>query len=320
MIGRVVLCLALATVAIPASATEPVTLSSPRWRATFDPDRGGSLLALAIARGGEWIDLVPDGRRPENGMRPASWLMLPYSNRIRDGRFTFGGQTYQLSNAGNHAIHGDVRRRPWEVVERRDDRLVMRFDSASCADFNWPWPITATVEIRLDGDALVQSLTVANRGTTPMPAGFGWHPYYRKWLSRDGEPVELSFSATGVHPDADADGLPDGPVAPLPADLDFAMPRLLGDRRLDTCFAGFGGQATIAWPESGVRLRYECSPNVTHLVCFTPADRPVMAIEPVANANDGVNLLAAGGRDHGVLVVEPGATLEATFRTVVETR
>jgi len=305
--------------AVPARAAEPILLSSLRWQAVFDPERGGSLLALSVGRGGEWVDLVPDGRRPENGMRPASWLMLPYSNRIRNGRFEFGGQIHQLSNPGNHAIHGDVRRRPWEVVERGPDRLTMRFDSAAHADFNWPWPIEAVVDIRLDGDALVQSLALWNRGTTPMPAGFGWHPYYRRWLTREGEPVELGFSATGVHPDVDADGLPDGPAVPLPSDLDFDPPRPLGDRRLDTCFAGFGGRATIAWPESRVRLRYECSPNVTHLVCFTPTDRPVMAIEPAANANDGVNLLAAGQRDHGVIVVAPGERVEATFRTVVET-
>jgi aldose 1-epimerase len=245
--------------------------------------------------------------------------MLPYSNRIRGGRFTFGGRTHQLSSAGNHAIHGDVRRRPWEVVERGADRLRLRFDSATVPDFNWPWPIEAVVEIRLEGDALMQTLSVWNRGTEAMPAGFGWHPYYRRWLSRDGEPVELGFTATAVHPDPDADGLPDGPPLPLPADLVFDPPRPLGDRRLDTCFAGFAGRATIAWPESRVRLRYECSPNVTHLVCFTPADRPVIAIEPVANANDGVNLLAAGQRDHGVIVVAPGERLDATFCTLVET-
>jgi len=308
------------TSAAPAEPAEPVELASARWKAVFDPERGGGLLALAVQRGGQWIDLVPDGRLPENGMRPASWLMLPYSNRIRDGRFVFGGQTYQLANGGSHAIHGDVRRRPWEVVQRGTDRLRLRFDSAAHPDFNWPWPIEATVEIRLEGDAFVQSLSVRNRGTTPMPLGFGWHPYYRRWLTRDGEPVWLSFGATGVHPDTDADGLPDGPVAAIPEDLDFRMPKPIGDRRLDACFAGFGGRAVIGWPESGIVLRYDCSPNVTHLVCFAPADRPVFAVEPAANANDGVNLLAAGQPDHGVLQLEPGAGLEATFRTTAEVR
>lgn len=286
----------------------------------FDPERGGGLLALAVHRGGQWIDLAPDGRLPENGMRQASWLMLPYSNRIRDGRFVFGGRTHQLANGGSHAIHGDVRRRPWEMVERGPDRLRLRFDSAAYPDFNWPWPIEATVEIRLEGDAFVQSLSVMNRGTTPMPLGFGWHPYYRRWLTRDGEPVLLGFTATRVHPDANHDGLPDGPPVPVPAELDFSVPRRLDERLIDSCFAGFAGRATIEWPESGVRLRYACSPNVTHLVCYAPTDRPVFAVEPAANANDGVNRLAAGERDHGVLVLEPGDGLEATFRTTAEVR
>ena len=297
-----------------------IEVASARWRAVFQPSRGGSLLALAVRRWDEWLDVVPDGRRPENGMRPASWLMLPYSNRIRDGKFAFGGREHQLESARNHAIHGDVRNRPWRVVTQAPDRLVLAFDSADVADFNWPWPIRAEVRIAAEGDDLVQSLSVENRGESPMPTGFGWHPYYRRWLTREGEPVQVGFAATGVHPDANHDGLPDGPPVPVPAELDFSVPRRLDERLIDSCFAGFAGRATIEWPESGVRLRYECSPNVSHLVCYAPVDRPVFAVEPAANANDGVNRLAAGERDHGVLVLEPGARLEATFRTTAEVR
>ncbi len=303
-----------------ADGPETLELSSDCWRAVFQPGRGGSLLALAVRRGGEWIDVVPDARRPENGMRPSSWLMLPYSNRIRDGRFSFGGRDHQLASAKNHAIHGDVRNRPWRVVEQGADRLVLALDSTDFADFNWPWPIRAEARIRVEGDSLVQSLVLENRGETPMPAGFGWHPYYRRWLTREGEPVLLGFAATAVHPDANHDGLPDGPPVPVPAELDFTVPRALDGRGIDTCFAGFDGRAVIEWPESGVRLRYECSPNVSHLVCYAPVDRPVVAVEPAANANDGVNRLAVGEPDHGVIVIPAGGRVEASFRTIVETR
>lgn len=305
---------------VAADGAATAEVASDRWRAVYQPQRGGSLLALAVRHGDDWIDVVPDARRPENGMRPASWLMLPYSNRIRDGRFSFAGHDHQLASPKNHAIHGDVRNRPWRVVEQGADRLVLSLDSADFADFNWPWPIRAEVRIRAEGDSLLQSLVLENRGETAMPAGFGWHPYYRRWLTRDGEPVLLSFKATAVHPDGDHDGLPDGPPEPVPAELDFAVPRALGGRGIDSCFAGFDGRATIEWPESGVRLRYECSPNVTHLVCYAPVDRPVVAVEPAANANDGVNRLAAGERDHGVIVVPAGGRVEAWFRTIVETR
>jgi len=327
ILGLTVLCTSPAAVAV-AEEADPVEIQSDRFRVAVTPAKGGSILAMAVKRNGEWIDVTPDARRPETQMRAASWLMLPYSNRIRDGKFTFEGREYTLANAKNHAIHGDVRNRLWKVVERTPQRLVLEFESATVADFNWPWPILARVEIEVEGDQLVQRLKLENRGDTTMPAGFGWHPYFRRWLSRDGEPVELQFRVTRIHPDgsadglpsSNADGLPDGPSLPLPAELDFSKSRPLGDLRLDACFGGFDGRAEIGWPESGVRLLMECSPNVTHLVCFAPADRPLVAVEPVANATDGVNLLATGAEHSGVIPLPAGKALDASFtiRAVVD--
>lgn len=315
MARAAILAAILAVVALGAprrtSASDPVTLDSGSMRVTVTPERGGSLLAIAVRRGDSWIDLLADAKAP--GARPSSWLMLPYSNRIRDGRFSFGGREYRLANPGNHAIHGDVRNRPWRVRERTPTGLVLDFDSRVVPDFNWPWPIRVRAEIRVGGDALVQSIALENLGETPMPAGFGWHPYFRRSLTREGEPVELAFRATGIHPDTNADGLPDGPTVPLPERLDHSVRKPVAADGLDACFAGFGGSAELAWPESGVRLLFECTPNITHLVCYAPADRPVIAVEPAANANDGVNLLAAGEPDSGVIELAPGATLEASF-------
>jgi aldose 1-epimerase len=128
-----------------------------------------------------------------------------------------------------------------------------------------------------------------------------------------GRLVTRGLAQRGEDPVAVADGLPDGPSVPLPPELDFSKSRPLGDLRLDACFGGFDGRAQIGWPESGVRLFMECSPNVTHLICFAPADRPLVAVEPVANASDGVNLLATGAEHSGVIPLPAGKTLEASF-------
>lgn len=303
--------LAIGVGPVVGRAADPVDLAAGSLRVTVTPDRGGSLLAFGVRRDGGWLELMPDGRAA--GARPSSWLMLPYSNRIRDGRFTFRGESHQLRSAKNHAIHGDVRNRPWRVTEQEPARIVLTFESARFPDFDWPWPIRARAEIAIEGDTLVQRLVLENLGETPMPAGFGWHPYFRRFLSREGEPVELAFSASGRYPDAEPDGLPDGPAVPLPPELDFSTRRPLRPDGLDACFAGFGGTAELAWPESRVRLLFACTPNVTHLVCFAPADRPVIAVEPAANASDGVNLLAAGHEGTGVVELAPGESLDAGF-------
>ena len=302
-----------------APLRDELTLQSDRFRLVLAPRDGAGILAWALRRGNEWLNLYPDVRDPALQMRYASWMMIPYSNRVANGRFSWAGREYQLRNGENHAIHGDARNHPWTLLERSDSAARLTLDTRAVPDFNWPWAMELTAEIRLDGPALIQRLRIVNRGDSAMPAGFGWHPYYRRHLTRDGEPVRIAFQAAGVWPDPDGDCLPDAPLAPLPPDLRCANGCLVPtDRRYDTCLGGFDGRATIEWPDSGIRLRYECSPNVRHLVYFNPTERPVFALEPAANANNGVNLAARGWEGHGVIELPAGEALDAEFVTRVE--
>ena len=65
---------------------------------------------------------MPDVGDPTYDRDSASFLMVPYSNRIENGRFTFLKKEYQLDNVEQQAIHGDVRRRPWNTEESSTDR------------------------------------------------------------------------------------------------------------------------------------------------------------------------------------------------------
>jgi aldose 1-epimerase len=151
-----------------------------------------------------------------------------------------------------------------------------------------------------------------------MPAGFGWHPYYSRRLTRQDETVQLQFAVVGVYPDANNNRIPSGPGQPPAEHQDFRSKRALApDLFLDMCCYGYDGNGSITWPESGVKLTYRCSGECTHLVMYNPA-RPYFAVEPVTNANNGVNLLAEGDPTSGVRVLQRGETLAATFDVLVE--
>jgi aldose 1-epimerase len=79
---------------------------------------------------------------------------------------------------------------------------------------------------------------------------------------------------------------------------------------LDNCFVGWSRRATIDWPELGARLVIRAEPPLDCLVVYTPAGRPFFCLEPVSHVTDAFNLAAAGRRDSGMLVLEPGETLE----------
>ena len=106
-----------------------IEINDGRLRALIDPEEGAGVMAFAVQRAGSWIDLMPDVAAGSD-LACSSFLMVPYSNRIEHGAFSFAGRQYQLANGENHAIHGDVRKRPWKVLARQQGRLRCGFDSA----------------------------------------------------------------------------------------------------------------------------------------------------------------------------------------------
>jgi aldose 1-epimerase len=290
-----------------------LTLENTGLRVYIDPDQGTSIKGLYAHKDGTWLPLMPDVREAKTRLDAASFLMIPYSNRIKNGAFVFQDRAYQLENGERHAIHGDVRTRAWKVEHRTVTALHCSFNSVEHEKVNWPWPFEARAEYSLKDGAFTQRLELWNRGESAMPAGFGWHPYFMRTLTREGEPVHVQFTAAGVYPDAHDNRIPSGPPQPLTAKQDYSAGKLLdSDDFWDACFQGYDGKGTIAWPESGVRISFGCSPECTHLVVYNPPF-PIFAIEPVTNANNGVNQLAAGWPDSGVAVLEPDECLSARF-------
>ncbi len=309
--------LATAAIALRSRAEDAggaVVLENERLRVAVDPANGARLLAFAVKRDGRWLDVSPDGRAAGSTTKACSWMMIPYSNRIENGVFRFEGKEFQLKNGAAHAIHGDARNHPWKIAEQKSALLKCSLRSADFSDFNWPWPIDIGAEFSLEGNVFAQRLTIRNRGSTTMPAGFGWHPYYLRTLTQPDEPALLQMKFAGVYPDTNGNCIPSGPAAAPTADFDFSKPFAIPhDRKYDHCMSGYDGKGSIEWPRSGVKLEYDCSPNVTHLVFYNPPDKPFFAVEPAANANNGVNLLDRGDPTSGVIALPAGDELKANF-------
>ena len=273
----------------------PILLGNSCLRTAIDPEQGTSLHSFEIHREDTWLSLMPRIGDPACDLAAASFLMVPYSNRIANGAFAFAGRSYQLANAEQHAIHGDVRNRPWVVAEKTPQRLVCTFDSTDHDEVNWPWPFAVCAEYQLSEQTLQQRLRLWNRGDGPMPAGFGWHPFFNRTR------------------------IPSGPTQPLAVHQDFSNEKPLArENFLDTCFHGYQGRGSITWPTSGIRLHFACSSAASHLILYNPADKPYFAVEPVTNANDGVNLYDRRDPTSGIAVLEPDQSLEASFDLRVE--
>ena len=251
-------------------------IESEQWRVWCDPEKGASFRAVQIKHGNQWVDVMPDCRETSPGqpaagqdmsapLSAASFHMIPYSNRIRDGKFSFAGQQIQLDNASGHAMHGALRKLPWQTVAAEQNRLLCRFDSRAAAPVNWPWPIEAGISTSVKGSILSSQITITNHGSTPMPVGTGWHPYFVREINQS--MPTLTLPVTRVYPDAAGDCLPDGAAIDLPAELDFREARRLDPaQRIDCCLAGLAGECSIHWETAGIEILMQSSDNCRYLV------------------------------------------------------
>src|SRR5262245_29449081 len=110
-------------------------------------------------------------------------VLFPYPNRIRDGKFTFQSEVYQV----NPTQHGYVRDRAWQVVasgasEAEGAWVTSRFDAMEYAEeilTQFPSAFTLDMTYRLKDGKLELTAIAENTGERDMPAGFGIHPYFR---------------------------------------------------------------------------------------------------------------------------------------------
>jgi aldose 1-epimerase len=293
----------------------PAVLENGALRLTVLPEAGASVVGLELRRGDAWLPVM----RPTpsaaieslNSSDMASFVLAPYSNRIRDARFSFQGKEYRLrpNTPDGHTIHGDVRKRPWKVRSVERERIALSFDSRDFADINFPFHFTVDLAYALRGERCDTEIALRNAGDSALPAGVGFHPYFRRTLLDPDEQVQLEARVTGAYPEL----VPTTPPRPIAPREDFSRSRPLGDVDLDTCFAGWDGRARITWPGSAVVAEIECDAALSHLIVYTPPGKAFFAVEPVSNANNGFNLLAAGIEGSGVAVLGPGEELRARF-------
>lgn len=298
---------------------DTLSLESQTLRLEIAPAVGAGIVAFEAKLAGQWVPVMRPTLRPlpEKSSNFSSFTLAPYSNRIREARFYFAGQTHQLkpNTPEGNAQHGDVRNRPWKAERTDAHTLVARLQTRDFPDFNWPWAFSMVQTYRLRGSLLEHTLELTNASSSPMPAGFGIHPYFERRLGGSHE-CTVQFRAKGYYA-TDESLIPTEAMSTVPPHLDFSEARSAGERQINGVYGGFGGSIKVVWPGSGVGMYLRTDPIFEHLVVFTAPDG-TLALEPVSNATDGFNLMAMGLEGHGVVVLEPGQSLVGTIRFELE--
>jgi aldose 1-epimerase len=271
------------------------TIASYRWQAngsSMDWLRPASAAAIAARDAGAM------------GCFP----LVPYSNRIKDSRFEFEGRTIILPGtppSDPHFEHGHGWRNPWTIAERAENAVVLRYHHAADA---WPWDYEAEQAISLENGVLTITISVRNLSQSPMPLGFGLHPYFPATpLAR------ITTKVDGMW-ETDSEVLPTRLVS-IPAYADPANGLVTSKVELDTVFTGWSRRARIDWPELGRALEIEAEAPLNYMTLYTPANEPFFCLEPVSNITNAFNL-ERSAVETGQIILQPNAGQSALVRLV----
>lgn len=298
------------------------TLHAGALTMTVAPAAGGRIASLASAGegsgGGQRIDwLVPmseaclrDGFDGQVWPKAGCYPLLPFSNRIRDGRFHWNGREVHLApHPGQpHAMHGLAHARPWTVEQLTASSIVLGLRYTPEAD-NWPWPFTATQTLVLSPAGLSAVLTLRNDGDASMPAGGGFHPYFTRTAD-----TQVQFAAATMWP-VDA-----GEVAirsePITRREDFSRARALPETALSVYYSQWRQHTVVS--RSGGVLALSADAPLDHFILHAPHAQPYFCLEPVSHVADAINLAAQGWEGTGLRALLPGETLRLAMQLRID--
>ena len=253
--------------------------------------------------------------------------LAPWPNRVVDGRYTFGGVERQVpltEPARSHALHGLAGWLDFDAVDKGPDHVTLA--AVIQPQAGYPWRVVVTTMFSLGPDGLTQKVTARNEGTEPAPWGTGPHPYL---VAGEGLVDEwtLELPAAEVLEVTPDRLIPTHLVAVDSTDpqrFDFRAARRIGDVEIDHAYAGLvrdgDGIATVRVTDpagKGVLMAWDAA---CPWVQIHTADKPEpslsrlgLAVEPMTCAPDAFNA-ADYSYDAGLIVIEPGAETEASWR------
>jgi aldose 1-epimerase len=304
-------------------STALYTLENPHWQVGILPETGGSVAFGRIRRDEQWHDVLRPTAEADygNASACASFIMLPWANRLRDARFSFDGSVYQLqpSSADGTAIHGVARKLPWRVISADRTHIRLLFDTALFEQVNYPFAFSAEAEYRLDGQEFIMTVALRNEAQQAIPVGFGHHPYFLRAPASEDNAVQLQLPCDLQYTLTNA--LADAPPHPIQPASDFRSLRALDNAQHDDLLTGRASAdqpMRIVYPAWSLALDFYADAIFEHVLLFAPVGKPFFALEPQTNANDGFNLRAQGIASAGVIVLEPDETTQGICRLAIQ--
>jgi aldose 1-epimerase len=284
---------------------------------------GANVNELVLRKGGDLISLLDGNTRIEQFMGSGifnSAKLLPFPNRVADGRYLFRDKKYQLHvnfPAEGNAIHGLIYDQPFRISGMKTDEtyaeVILSYSwQELCRGYPFLFDVDITCRLQKE-EGFFCSTRVHNRGNRPMPFADGWHPFFTFHKAVD--ELHLQFRAEKLIL-VDDRLIPTGETKKYDR---FHSSAPIGNIAFDSCFrlADVEGKhiTGIYDPATDVKilLWQDTGPGkYNYLQIYTPPARHSIAIEPMTG-----NINAFNNQD-GLIILEPGEVFQASYGVRVE--
>lgn len=259
--------------------TLQITSGCKTTKANISLSNGGSLEQLVI--GNEEI-ITNLSHLPYNHTY-ASSILFPFANRIKDGKYRFMGENYNLEcneTAGNNALHGLVYNKKFNVVEQNcnsKSALVRLSYNEIEPHSGFTFLFTINLIYKISLNAMTLEIEITNTDRIPFPFTIGWHPYF---VMNDTQ-SSLEFNSTQKL-ESDERNITTGITV-----LKTPNPLYLNNMSLDDAFVLEDNN--VAFDTQRYRANLTVSDESKYLQLYTPKHENAIAIEPMTGVSDSFN-------------------------------
>ncbi|OGU74234.1 MAG: hypothetical protein A2V93_08030 [Ignavibacteria bacterium RBG_16_34_14] len=234
--------------------------------------------------------------------------LFPFANRIRNGKYTFNNQNFELpinyKDEGN-ACHGFLYNAKFNIISKNILKeyaeVELEYESLKKMEgYPFCFKVSVVYKFTLTGEVIITT-KVFNLNNSEILFTDGWHPYYA--LDTNVDNLSIEFNAMEKL-ELDQNNIPNGIVSSLSNGSYHHID--LKNKKLDNLFRysenneinfiyiipNNADYKLKIWHESGIN-------KYNYLVLYIPPDRNSIAVEPMTSSIDAFN------NREGLIILKP---------------
>ncbi len=207
------------------------------------------------------------------------------------------------------------------MTEQSESRATGVFHASAMAPElleHWPADFRLSVTYELSGNCLSAEIAIENPGDSPLPYGFGAHPYFRVPLASGGSADACRVRLPARQVVVLEDMLPTQRRAPATGDHGLSQGLAFADTPFDDVFTDLQFddgycEARIDDPGSGRAVSIRFDENFSECVVYNPPHREAICLEPYTCVPGLFGEQGGVATEQALRVLPAGASARARF-------